>query len=223
MVSIPPSTTSMVFTARLAGATACRSVERVLVGRDGDEPNVVAGVDDDGRMTRGVEQRDGRAADQAPPARAFDRVDARLHLGDAHRAGGDGRPGRFEARRGNPLRQAAEIRESGTEPHHVDQVVGARVDGHHLVFGETVVGRHETEVRPECAPVGRGDLHHPRRRNRRVIEAGCERSRGAPVVRRMSSAAGRTTPAATGRSARGRERRRGAGPQPRGTTRGRGG
>ena len=110
---------------QLPARMAC-SIAAYSSGGDRDEADVVAGLDDDRRHARGIEQRDGRATDQLPAAGTLDRVDAGLLLGDADRAGRDCRPRRLQPGRRDAFRHPAEVGEARTEAHHVDEVVSSR-------------------------------------------------------------------------------------------------
>src|SRR5438270_3580260 len=92
---------------------------------DRHESNAVARLEPGGRIQIRVKKNQVGATDEAPAARAVDRVDARLAPGDGHRARPDPRPRRCFTRDGQSLMELAAICEPRREANAINEIVAA--------------------------------------------------------------------------------------------------
>src|SRR4051812_5777957 len=103
---------------KLVGIRLDELLESVISARvDLNEPDVVARLDRDRRLTLWIEQSDGAATDYLPSPRTVDRVNAGLLLRNPDRPGRYARPWRRQPRRRDSRGQPTQVRETGVEPH----------------------------------------------------------------------------------------------------------
>ena len=183
-------------------AARCRPVlplqPIVLLPPDGHEPHRVSGHHRGRRILGGIEQRNGRPADQAPAPGRLRRVGPGLAPADPHRPAGCLGPRRRKSRRVELLRQPAQVGEPRREADHVNVIRRLAVQPDHLGLAELGVLRHERKIGAEFASVTGGQ---PSRPSAGAVDSDPGRSarfRSGPAAPRRRFSPGRTAPPASG-------------------------